>query len=139
MNSASLCSLAGRYENPFPPRCLAPIDFLKIPAQQYSSLFPTVLPYSFIPRHLFAVHGLFIAANTSHLFAVCRLFIAVKTIIICLLFFGSAQLEWGHLVNPQLCLVFLPFPAPVAISAVTLALFDLNCRYTQYGHMQPLL
>jgi hypothetical protein len=32
MNSASLCSLAGRYENPIPPRCLAPIDFLKIPA-----------------------------------------------------------------------------------------------------------
>jgi hypothetical protein len=32
MNSASLCSLAGRYENPIPPRCLAPMDFLKIPA-----------------------------------------------------------------------------------------------------------
>ncbi len=32
MNSASLCSLAGRYENPIPPRCLAPRDFLKIPA-----------------------------------------------------------------------------------------------------------
>jgi hypothetical protein len=32
MNSATLCSLAGRYENPIPPRCLAPIDFLKIPA-----------------------------------------------------------------------------------------------------------
>jgi hypothetical protein len=28
----SLCSLAGRYENPILPRCLAPIDFLKIPA-----------------------------------------------------------------------------------------------------------
>ena len=40
-------------------------------------LFPTVLPYSFIPSHLFAVHGLFIAANISHLFAVCMLFIAV--------------------------------------------------------------
>ncbi len=32
MNSASLCSLAGRYETPIPRRCLAPIDFLKIPA-----------------------------------------------------------------------------------------------------------
>jgi hypothetical protein len=32
MNSARLCSLAGRYKNPIPPRCLAPIDFLKIPA-----------------------------------------------------------------------------------------------------------
>ncbi len=33
MNSASLCSLAGRYDNPIPPRFQAPIDFLKIPAQ----------------------------------------------------------------------------------------------------------
>ena len=33
MNSASLCSLAGRYDKPIPPRFLAPIDFLKIPAQ----------------------------------------------------------------------------------------------------------
>jgi hypothetical protein len=32
MNSASLCSLAGRYDNPIPTRFLAPIDFLKIPA-----------------------------------------------------------------------------------------------------------
>jgi hypothetical protein len=33
MNSVSLCSLAGRYDNPIPPQFLAPIDFLKIPAQ----------------------------------------------------------------------------------------------------------
>jgi hypothetical protein len=32
INSASLCSLAGRYDNPIPTRCLALIDFLKIPA-----------------------------------------------------------------------------------------------------------
>ncbi len=32
MNSASLCSLAGRYINPIPTRLLAPIDCLKIPA-----------------------------------------------------------------------------------------------------------
>ncbi len=32
MNSACLCSLAGRYYNPLPPRFLAPIDSLKIPA-----------------------------------------------------------------------------------------------------------
>jgi hypothetical protein len=37
MNSASLCSPAGRYDNPIPPRYLAPIDFLKIPALLYSS------------------------------------------------------------------------------------------------------
>ncbi len=30
MNSANLCSLAGRYNNPIPPRFLAPIDSLKI-------------------------------------------------------------------------------------------------------------
>ncbi len=35
INSASLCSLAGRYDNPIPSRFLAPIDFLKIPAQGY--------------------------------------------------------------------------------------------------------
>jgi hypothetical protein len=32
-NSPSLCSLAGQYDNPISTRCLAPIDFLKIPAQ----------------------------------------------------------------------------------------------------------
>ncbi len=33
IDSASLCSLAGRYENPFPTWFLAPIDCSKIPAQ----------------------------------------------------------------------------------------------------------
>ncbi len=32
MNSTSLCSLAGRYDNPIPTRFLAPIDCLKMPA-----------------------------------------------------------------------------------------------------------
>ncbi len=40
MNSASLCSLAGRYDNPIPPRFLAPIDCLKIPAQLICSYRP---------------------------------------------------------------------------------------------------
>jgi hypothetical protein len=40
MNSGSLCSLAGRYDNPIPPRFLAPIDFLKIPAR-YDNPIPT--------------------------------------------------------------------------------------------------
>jgi hypothetical protein len=35
INSASLCSLAGRYDNPIPTKCLAPIDFLKISAQNF--------------------------------------------------------------------------------------------------------
>jgi hypothetical protein len=33
MNFSSLCSLAGRYDNPIPPRFLASIESLKIPAQ----------------------------------------------------------------------------------------------------------
>ncbi len=33
INSASLCSPAGRYDNPIPTRFLAPIECLKIPAQ----------------------------------------------------------------------------------------------------------
>ncbi len=32
MNSADICSLAGRYDNPIPTQFLAPIDCLKIPA-----------------------------------------------------------------------------------------------------------
>ncbi len=36
MNSASLCSLAGRYDNTIPPRFLAPRDSLKIPALRHS-------------------------------------------------------------------------------------------------------
>jgi hypothetical protein len=38
MNSASLCSLAGRYDNPIPPRFLAPTDFLKIPAPVFADV-----------------------------------------------------------------------------------------------------
>ncbi len=38
MISASLCSLAGRYDNPLPPRFLAPIDSLKIPEQNIYQL-----------------------------------------------------------------------------------------------------
>ena len=39
MNSASLFSLAGRYDNPIPTRFLAPIDCLKIPAQKVGRIF----------------------------------------------------------------------------------------------------
>jgi hypothetical protein len=34
INSAILCSLEGRYDNPIPTRFLAPKDCLKIPAQR---------------------------------------------------------------------------------------------------------
>jgi hypothetical protein len=40
-NSASLCSLTGRYDNPIPPWFLAPIDCLKIPAQYVLVAGPT--------------------------------------------------------------------------------------------------
>ncbi len=38
MNKASLCSLAGRYDNPIPPRFIAPKDSSKIPAPVASTL-----------------------------------------------------------------------------------------------------
>jgi hypothetical protein len=42
INSAGLCSLAGRYDNPLPPRFLAPIDSLKIPAQRIFHLWSSI-------------------------------------------------------------------------------------------------
>ncbi len=42
INSASLCSLAGRYNKPIPTQCLAPIDFLNIPAQDCKFLISIV-------------------------------------------------------------------------------------------------
>jgi hypothetical protein len=49
----SVCSLAGRYDNPIPPRFLAPIDFYKIPALAHDIPIPTrflaLLDYLKIP------------------------------------------------------------------------------------------
>ncbi len=42
-------SLAGRYDNPIPTRCLAPINFLKIPAQDSNS---EVRDFSYTVLHL---------------------------------------------------------------------------------------
>jgi hypothetical protein len=39
MNSASLCSLAGRYDNPIPPWFLASIDSLKIPGPVFVDVY----------------------------------------------------------------------------------------------------
>ncbi len=58
INSASLCSLAGRYDKPIPPWFLAPIDFLKIPALFYSffvhfirwSYFPAIHAFTFMKK-----------------------------------------------------------------------------------------
>ncbi len=53
MNSASLCSLAGRYDNPIPPRFLAPIDYLKIPAQVTGRMHVlSVLTHAYLPPSL---------------------------------------------------------------------------------------
>ncbi len=41
INSASLCNLAGRYDNHIPKRFLAPIDCFKIPAVIYSTTINT--------------------------------------------------------------------------------------------------
>jgi hypothetical protein len=41
-----ICSLEGRYDNPIPPRFLAPIDFLKIPALECKA----TLAYTFLIR-----------------------------------------------------------------------------------------
>jgi hypothetical protein len=37
-NSATLCILAGQYDNPIPTQFLAPIDCLKIPSQKKTAL-----------------------------------------------------------------------------------------------------
>jgi hypothetical protein len=43
MQLYSVYSMAGRYDNPIPTRCLGPIDFLKIPALagRYDNPIPT--------------------------------------------------------------------------------------------------
>ncbi len=88
MNSSSLCSLAGRYENPIPTRFLAPIDCLKIPAQcaQFVS------PYFFLSmRQLLGNQK---QTNLTNLLysknkAICSIFAFV--------FFGSTPSPGNHL------------------------------------------
>jgi hypothetical protein len=56
MNSASLCSLAGRYDNPLPLRFLAPIASLKIPAQELkSNNFPCLNLEPFIMKYVASI------------------------------------------------------------------------------------
>jgi hypothetical protein len=62
MNSASLCSLAGQYNNPIPPQFLAPIDCLKIPAQAtyvggIDSMELIPVPLKHLQRQTLANHG----------------------------------------------------------------------------------
>jgi hypothetical protein len=64
MNSASLCSLAGRYDNPLPPRFLAPIDSLKIPALIKCSV---VHPKWFIPIWNLPFHAILDPDSTKKL------------------------------------------------------------------------
>ncbi len=44
IDSASLCSLAGQYDNPTPSRFLAPIDCSKVPAHLYARPPPMISP-----------------------------------------------------------------------------------------------
>ncbi len=44
-NSARLCRLAGRYDDPIPVRFLAPIDCFKIPAQLTGALYAWHIPH----------------------------------------------------------------------------------------------
>jgi hypothetical protein len=60
MNSAILCSLAGRYDNPIPTRFLAPIDFLKISAlliQGMQLIIQTAQILQLDSGHRFTVQG----------------------------------------------------------------------------------
>jgi hypothetical protein len=52
MNSATLCSLAGRYDNPIPTRFLAPLDCLKIPAQASGTAVPLYMLTQKAPQRL---------------------------------------------------------------------------------------
>ncbi len=68
MNSASLiCSLAGRYDNPIPPRFLAPMDFLKIPAlNMYRKLYWLSIFYLSFPAPLIQIKEPLPIFVTSH-------------------------------------------------------------------------
>jgi hypothetical protein len=66
MNSASLCSLAGRYDNPIPPRFLAPIDFLKIPAPFKGRKIDTSIPLQQVESSSFTECTLLLFFPTKH-------------------------------------------------------------------------
>jgi hypothetical protein len=57
MNSASLCTLAGRYDKPIPPWYLAPIAFLKIPAQATVPLIRAAKPFYFYNSYFIGVNS----------------------------------------------------------------------------------
>jgi hypothetical protein len=56
IDSASLCSLAGRYDNPIPTRFLVPIDCSKIPAQLVDGMRKSQIKKSQV-EHSFYDHG----------------------------------------------------------------------------------
>jgi hypothetical protein len=69
MNSASLCSLAGRYDNPIPARCLAPIDFLKIPALLNNIVQLELGLVAFLEMYVFlaAIPGLYLPETAGNI------------------------------------------------------------------------
>jgi hypothetical protein len=74
MNSASLRSLAGRYDNPIPFRFLGPKDCLKIPAQlevQFLSI-TTFISISFCGLNLFAPLSPSVFINCNINLQICK-------------------------------------------------------------------
>jgi hypothetical protein len=57
MNSASLCSLAGRYDNLIPARFLAPIDFFKFQLW-FLNTFGIAVYFLVFTGHTAVTHGI---------------------------------------------------------------------------------
>jgi hypothetical protein len=95
MNSASLCSLAGRCDNPLPPRFLAPIASLKIPARyvQYSLCLVLSHPCSLHSTFFFAVLPLrlFLYTASGSLSLVLAISLFVLSLLSLLSFHNSAN------------------------------------------------
>jgi hypothetical protein len=73
MNSASLCSLAGRYDNPIPPRFLAPTDSLKIRALagRYENPIP---PWYLAPIDFLKIPALSVGSQRKDRTRICKHF-----------------------------------------------------------------
>jgi hypothetical protein len=86
------CSLAGRYDKPIPPRFLAHIDFLKIPAQLVSLCLTyfKLIPNSCLKSLISMQKAVFFYCHLAE-------------------FRGNFSL---HLFPQQICVVFTPKPIP---------------------------
>ncbi len=82
MNSASLCSLAGRYDNPIPTQFLSPIDCLKIPALRNPYIPPPHPFFSFSRRELKRQkrRSSLMLRSIQELFGLCRWGCRIRTL-----------------------------------------------------------